>query len=173
VLRLRSERRDSLEDLRESRACGESGRVLSTRSTTWPRTLRSALLFLLSLRPPVEKGRVLILPFTSRQVRSIADVTLAVANGDLSRKIDVEVKGEMLDLKVRLPLTIPSLLSPAHHSSLTDHHQQHGRLPPSLRRRSNPRRERSRNGRSTRRTGLCLERLGRVEEFGRERECNV
>lgn len=35
------------------------------------------------------------------QVRSIADVTRAVAEGDLSRKIMVEVKGEMLDLKVR------------------------------------------------------------------------
>lgn len=34
------------------------------------------------------------------QVRSIADVTRAVAEGDLSRKIDVEVRGEMLDLKV-------------------------------------------------------------------------
>lgn len=34
-------------------------------------------------------------------MRSIADVTRAVAEGDLSRKIMVEVKGEMLDLKVR------------------------------------------------------------------------
>lgn len=37
----------------------------------------------------------------TQQVRSIADVTRAVAEGDLSRKIMVEVKGEMLDLKVR------------------------------------------------------------------------
>lgn len=37
----------------------------------------------------------------TQQVRSIADVTRAVAEGDLSRKIDVQVKGEMLDLKVR------------------------------------------------------------------------
>src|SRR5271163_2241382 len=33
------------------------------------------------------------------QVRNIADVTTAVANGDLSKKITVEVKGEILDLK--------------------------------------------------------------------------
>src|SRR5262245_35272812 len=33
------------------------------------------------------------------QVRNIADVTTAVARGDLSRKITVDVKGEILELK--------------------------------------------------------------------------
>jgi HAMP domain-containing protein/signal transduction histidine kinase/DNA-binding response OmpR family regulator len=33
------------------------------------------------------------------QVRNIADVTTAVANGDLSKKITVDVKGEVLELK--------------------------------------------------------------------------
>src|SRR3989440_253159 len=33
------------------------------------------------------------------QVRNIAEVTIAVANGDLSRKITVDVKGEVLELK--------------------------------------------------------------------------
>jgi HAMP domain-containing protein/CheY-like chemotaxis protein/signal transduction histidine kinase len=33
------------------------------------------------------------------QVRNIADVTIAVANGDLSKKITVDVKGEILELK--------------------------------------------------------------------------
>src|SRR5690606_9104077 len=33
------------------------------------------------------------------QVRNIAAVTTAVANGDLSKKITVDVKGEMLELK--------------------------------------------------------------------------
>src|SRR5207247_2547233 len=33
------------------------------------------------------------------QVRNIADVTTAVANGDLGRKITVDVKGEILELK--------------------------------------------------------------------------
>src|SRR5262249_49760047 len=33
------------------------------------------------------------------QVRNIAEVTIAVANGDLSKKITVDVKGEILQLK--------------------------------------------------------------------------
>ena len=33
------------------------------------------------------------------QVREIAKITTAVANGDLSKKIAVKVKGEILDLK--------------------------------------------------------------------------
>ncbi|KAI0031298.1 hypothetical protein K488DRAFT_52367 [Vararia minispora EC-137] len=35
----------------------------------------------------------------TNQVRSIANVTKAVANGDLTRKIEVDVRGEMLELK--------------------------------------------------------------------------
>ncbi|HTK92939.1 MAG TPA: HAMP domain-containing protein, partial [Verrucomicrobiae bacterium] len=35
----------------------------------------------------------------TNQVRNIADVTTAVANGDLSRKITVDVRGEILELK--------------------------------------------------------------------------
>lgn len=33
------------------------------------------------------------------QVRSISEVTKAVANGDLSKTVDVDVQGEMLELK--------------------------------------------------------------------------
>ena len=33
------------------------------------------------------------------QVRNIAEVTTAVANGDLSRKITVDMQGEILELK--------------------------------------------------------------------------
>ena len=33
------------------------------------------------------------------QVRNIADVTTAVANGDLGRKITVDARGEILELK--------------------------------------------------------------------------
>src|SRR5205814_10206179 len=33
------------------------------------------------------------------QVRNIAEVATAIANGDLSKKITVDVKGEILDLK--------------------------------------------------------------------------
>ncbi|MCH8873090.1 HAMP domain-containing protein [candidate division KSB1 bacterium] len=36
------------------------------------------------------------------QIRNIAEVTTAVAQGDLSKKITVEVKGEILDLKSKL-----------------------------------------------------------------------
>lgn len=35
----------------------------------------------------------------TNQVRSIAEVTTAVANGDLSKQVMVDVRGEMLDLK--------------------------------------------------------------------------
>jgi HAMP domain-containing protein len=36
------------------------------------------------------------------QVRNIAEVTTAVARGDLSRKITVDVKGEILELKATI-----------------------------------------------------------------------
>src|SRR6201996_2895171 len=36
------------------------------------------------------------------QVRSISEVTKAVADGDLTKKINVDVRGEMLDLKVTI-----------------------------------------------------------------------
>ena len=52
----------------------------------------------------------------TNQVRDIADVTTAVANGDLTRKITVEVRGELLRAE--------------------EHHQHDGR---SARRRSPPR----------------------------------
>ncbi|KAM0791386.1 hypothetical protein ACM66B_005851 [Microbotryomycetes sp. NB124-2] len=45
----------------------------------------------------------------TQQVRSIADVTRAVAEGDLSRKIMVDVKGEILDLKVTVNNMVDSL----------------------------------------------------------------
>ena len=35
----------------------------------------------------------------TNQVRNIAEVTTAVANGDLTKKITVDVKGEILELK--------------------------------------------------------------------------
>src|SRR5204863_106544 len=37
------------------------------------------------------------------QVRNIAEVTIAVASGDLSRKITVDVRGEILQLKDAFP----------------------------------------------------------------------
>ena len=43
------------------------------------------------------------------QVRNIAEVTTAVANGDLSKKITVEVKGEILELKKTVNAMVDSL----------------------------------------------------------------
>ncbi len=43
------------------------------------------------------------------QVRNIADVTIAVANGDLSRKITVDVKGEILQLKETINTMVDQL----------------------------------------------------------------
>ena len=45
----------------------------------------------------------------TEQVRAIAEVTTAVANGDLSRKITVEVKGEILELKDTVNAMVDSL----------------------------------------------------------------
>src|SRR5438094_8756669 len=45
------------------------------------------------------------------QVRNIADVTKAVANGDLSKKITVEVKGEILELKNTVNTMVDQLSS--------------------------------------------------------------
>src|SRR5947208_2185683 len=43
------------------------------------------------------------------QVRNIADVTTAVANGDLSKKITVDVRGEVLDLKETINAMVDQL----------------------------------------------------------------
>src|SRR6266446_58491 len=45
------------------------------------------------------------------QVRNIADVTTAVANGDLSKKITVDVKGEILELKITVNTMVDQLSS--------------------------------------------------------------
>jgi HAMP domain-containing protein/signal transduction histidine kinase len=45
------------------------------------------------------------------QVRNIANVTTAVANGDLSKKITVDVKGEILELKVTINTMVDQLSS--------------------------------------------------------------
>jgi HAMP domain-containing protein len=45
------------------------------------------------------------------QVRNIADVTTAVARGDLSKKITVDVKGEILELKNTINTMVDQLNS--------------------------------------------------------------
>src|SRR5205085_139376 len=53
-------------------------------------------------------------PYTTlfrSQVRNIAQVTTAVANGDLSQKITVDVKGEILELKNTVNTMVDQLSS--------------------------------------------------------------
>src|SRR5262245_30794475 len=45
----------------------------------------------------------------TEQVRNIAAVTTAVANGDLSKKITVDVQGEILELKVTINTMVDQL----------------------------------------------------------------
>ena len=45
------------------------------------------------------------------QVRNIAEVTIAVANGDLSQKITVDVRGEILQLKEAINTMVEQLRS--------------------------------------------------------------
>src|SRR3712207_5074564 len=47
----------------------------------------------------------------TNQVRNIADVTIAVANGDLSKKITVDVRGEILQLKDTVNTMVDQLRS--------------------------------------------------------------
>ena len=84
------------------------------------------------------------------QVRNIAEVTTAVANGDLSKKITVDVKGEILELKDTINTMVDQLNS--------------------FRFGSNACGARSRFGRKTRRPGR-RERCGRyLERSDRQRE---
>ena len=77
------------------------------------------------------------------QVRNIAEVTTAVANGDLSKKITVDVKGEILELKDTINTMVDQL------SSFADG--------------SHPRGARSRNRRTARRPGGGERRRRHVE----------
>ncbi|WP_043637965.1 HAMP domain-containing protein, partial [Nonomuraea candida] len=45
----------------------------------------------------------------TNQVRSIAQVTTAVARGDLTRKIDVDARGEILELKTTINTMVDQL----------------------------------------------------------------
>src|SRR5690242_5559227 len=45
------------------------------------------------------------------QVRNLAEVTIAVANGDLSKKITVDVRGEILQLKEAINTMVDQLRS--------------------------------------------------------------
>ena len=84
------------------------------------------------------------------QVRNISEVTIAVANGDLSRKITVDVRGEILRAQ--------------------GGHQHDGRPAALVRIRSHARRARGRLRRQARRSGGRAGRRGHVEGSHRFRE---
>ena len=84
------------------------------------------------------------------QVRNIADVATAVANGDLSRKITVDVKGEILELKNTINTMVDQLNA--------------------LRLRSDARGARGRHRRQARRPGAGARRGRHVEGPDRQRQ---
>ena len=84
------------------------------------------------------------------QVRNIADVATAIAKGDLSSKITVEVKGEILALKNTI-------------NTMVDQLQR-------LRRRGQPRRARGRHRRQARRPGGGAGRGRHLEGSHRQRQ---
>ena len=84
------------------------------------------------------------------QVRNIAEVTTAVAHGDLSKKITVDVKGEILELKNTINTMVDQLNS--------------------LRLGSDARRPRSRHRRQARRPGARARRRRHLEGPHRQRE---
>lgn len=60
-----------------------------------------------NVHPDVSLTRRMQAMNLTNQVRSIAGVTKAVAQGDLSKKIEVNVRGEILELKVERCALIP------------------------------------------------------------------
>ena len=64
------------------------------------------------------------------QVRNIAEVTTAVANGELSRKITVDVRGEILELKNTIN-TMVDQLKDRKSTRLNSSHIQKSRMPSS------------------------------------------
>ena len=84
------------------------------------------------------------------QVRNIAEVTTAVAKGDLSQKITVDARGEILELKNTINTMVDQLVL--------------------VRGRGDPRGEGGRHGGQARRPGARARRVGYVEGPHRQRE---
>ena len=59
----------------------------------------------------LDRERQLMASNLTAQVRNIAEVTIAVANGDLSKKITVDVRGEILQLKEAINTMVDQLRS--------------------------------------------------------------
>lgn len=56
----------------------------------------------------------------TNQVRSIAEVTKAVAQGDLTKTVNVDVQGEMLDLKMTVNSMVRQLATLAQEVNYLD-----------------------------------------------------
>ncbi len=130
----------------------------------------------------------------TNQVRNIAEVTTAVARGDLTKKITVDVKGEILELKNTINVMVDQLSSFAKHrrsnhgggkrrpvqedhsgrpgrgARAQEHHQHDGGPALLVRFGSHPRGPRSRHGRKTRRPGAGPRRGRYVERPDRQCE---
>src|SRR2546422_6061744 len=65
----------------------------------------------------------------TNQVRNIAEVTTAVARGDLSRKITVDLRGEMLELKNTINTMVDQLNSFASEVTRVAREVEIGRAP--------------------------------------------
>ena len=102
------------------------------------------------------------------QVRNIAQVTTAVARGDLSRKITVDVRGEILELKDTINTMVDQLRSFA--AEVERDHQYDGGPIERFRRRGDPRRARSRHRRPIGWTGQRARRRRHVEGLDRQRQ---
>jgi osomolarity two-component system, sensor histidine kinase NIK1 len=63
----------------------------------------------------------------TNQVRSIAEVTKAVAQGDLTKTVNVDVQGEMLDLKMTVNSMVRQLATLAQEVSLGQPLPHYGR----------------------------------------------
>ena len=68
------------------------------------------------------------------QVRNIAEVTIAVANGDLSKKITVDVRGEILQLKEAINTMVDQLAFVRVRSDARGARGRHGRASSAARR---------------------------------------
>src|SRR3954467_15545776 len=95
------------------------------------------------------------------QVRNIAEVTIAVANGDLSKKITVDVRGEILQLKEAINTMVEQLRSFV--SEVT-------RVAPEVGTQGKRGGSRSRHRRQAGRPGNRAWRRRHVERFDRQRE---
>lgn len=94
------------------------------------------------------------------QVREIASVTKAVANGDLTKTVDIGAQGEIRELKTTVNSMVSCSFFLLRVCALNGTMLSAGRSTPPLRFRSDSSRTRGRYGRSARRNGKRRGRTG-------------